>query len=483
MTRRGRRKKKKSSTSKLNPTAEIKNTEYTRGKKCWRPGSERRELFCFAILVIVLAIGLATLGPHLSTSNDFISSWGFRTNLSDSLEDQEKAKEEMKEVRSDEVVQLPSYSDCPELQDWLNLNERGVQGYHVLCIKNHVHENRKMKLEYMIFTEGINVSDGITYDFEGSARKFRALMEEQLSLRYTDEKRLAEVEASKRRNKWRFFNTYGEVLSPVRDYSRFIGVVLVFEGGQFIWPGIEIGYIRTVAVGEEVYELETVALTPLLLSVRGFLTEEECDGIRKASLPKLQQSTVAHMSSTSGDSRKWRTSTNTFLRGQEFTPLHYINDKIANLTRTQLYQQEALQVLNYKKGQKYDSHWDYFDPKHYRGTPTEKTIQGGKNRMLTVLWYLSSVSDGGQTVFPMANGSPRPPHFKLRNREDCDWQASKGGIKIEAIKGRVVLFYSMLPDGTLDPNSLHGACPVDHETEEKWAANKWIWNKPTAFKI
>jgi len=479
MTRMGHRKKKKSSTSKLNPTAEIKNTEYTPGKESPRPNSEVRELFCFAILVIVLAAGLATLGPHLSSSIDFISSLGFRTNFSDG---QEKAKGELKEVRSDEVGPLPGYSDCSELQDWLSLNGRGVQGYHVLCIKKHVKQERRMKLEYMIFPKGTNISDGITHDFEGSVRKLRAVMEEQLSLSYTDEKRLSEVEVSKRRNKWRFFNTYGELLNP-GDYSRFIGVVLVFEGGQFIWPGIEIGYIRTVAVGEEVYELETVALTPLLLSVRGFLTEEECDGIREASLPKLRQSTVAHMRSTSGDSRKWRTSTNTFLRAREFTPLHYINDKISNLTRTQLHQQEALQVLNYKKGQKYDSHWDYFDPMHYRGTDTEKTIQGGKNRMLTVLWYLSSVSDGGETVFPMANGSPRPRHFKLRNREDCDWQASKGGIKIEAIKGRVVLFYSMLPDGTLDPNSLHGACPVEHETEEKWAANKWIWNKPTTFRI
>jgi prolyl 4-hydroxylase len=40
----------------------------------------------------------------------------------------------------------------------------------------------------------------------------------------------------------------------------------------------------------------------------------------------------------------------------------------------------------------------------------------------------------------------------------------------------VIIFYSLLPDGTGDQKSLHGACPVGHG--QKWAANKWIWNQP-----
>jgi len=206
--------------------------------------------------------------------------------------------------------------------------------------------------------------------------------------------------------------------------------------------------------------------------VSGFLTEEECNRIQEAALPRLAQSTVKDTKSTSG--------ANTFLKASECAALFSINDRIANLTRTNLNQQETLQVLNYEKGQKHDSHWDYIDPERYEGTAQEKVMLGGKNRMLTVLWYLTSVSDGGETVFPMANGSPKPPSNKLANRKDCDQQ---GGIKINAIKGRVVLLYSMLPDGTLDPNSLHGACPVEHENEEKWEAKKWIWNKSSGSVI
>ena len=38
-----------------------------------------------------------------------------------------------------------------------------------------------------------------------------------------------------------------------------------------------------------------------------------------------------------------------------------------------------------------------------------------------------------------------------------------------------MLFYSQRPDGTLDPKSKHGGCPVLAGT--KWAANLWIWNR------
>ena len=41
-------------------------------------------------------------------------------------------------------------------------------------------------------------------------------------------------------------------------------------------------------------------------------------------------------------------------------------------------------------------------------------------------------------------------------------------------RGDAILFYSQYPDGHLDPNSLHGACPILKGT--KWGANLWVWN-------
>ena len=42
---------------------------------------------------------------------------------------------------------------------------------------------------------------------------------------------------------------------------------------------------------------------------------------------------------------------------------------------------------------------------------------------------------------------------------------------------KVIIFYSLLPSGDGDSASQHGACPVTSGV--KWAANKWLWNKPT----
>ena len=39
-------------------------------------------------------------------------------------------------------------------------------------------------------------------------------------------------------------------------------------------------------------------------------------------------------------------------------------------------------------------------------------------------------------------------------------------------KGDALLFFSLLPNATTDPLSLHGSCPVIQG--EKWSATKWI---------
>ena len=51
--------------------------------------------------------------------------------------------------------------------------------------------------------------------------------------------------------------------------------------------------------------------------------------------------------------------------------------------------------------------------------------------------------------------------------------------KVKPEKGKVIIFYSLLADGTGDHYSLHGACPVEEGI--KWAANKWVWNDKMQF--
>ena len=47
-------------------------------------------------------------------------------------------------------------------------------------------------------------------------------------------------------------------------------------------------------------------------------------------------------------------------------------------------------------------------------------------------------------------------------------------------KGKVIIFYSLGPDGNGDELSQHAACPLQSGT--KWSANKWVWNLPQSFQ-
>jgi prolyl 4-hydroxylase len=65
--------------------------------------------------------------------------------------------------------------------------------------------------------------------------------------------------------------------------------------------------------------------------------------------------------------------------------------------------------------------------------------------------YSSDVEEGGETVFPAAKGnfSSVPWWNEL---SDC----GKKGLSIKPKRGDALLFWSMKPNGTLDPSSLHG---------------------------
>uniref|UniRef100_M8B771 Prolyl 4-hydroxylase subunit alpha-1 n=1 Tax=Aegilops tauschii TaxID=37682 RepID=M8B771_AEGTA len=108
---------------------------------------------------------------------------------------------------------------------------------------------------------------------------------------------------------------------------------------------------------------------------------------------------------------------------------------------------EGLQVLHYEVGQKYEPHFDYFHD--------DFNTKNGGQRIATVLMYLSDVEEGGETVFPSAkvNSSSIPFHNEL---SEC----AKRGISVKPKMGDALLFWSMRPDGTLDPTSLHGHAPV-----------------------
>ena len=97
-----------------------------------------------------------------------------------------------------------------------------------------------------------------------------------------------------------------------------------------------------------------------------------------------------------------------------------------------------------------------------------------------------ALQEGGQTVFPLAEppanaSAGPPPGLRESLFEPGTWQDEMVGhcytkLAVRPRKGDALLFYSQRADGTIDPLSKHGGCPVLEGT--KWAANVWVWNGP-----
>ena len=76
---------------------------------------------------------------------------------------------------------------------------------------------------------------------------------------------------------------------------------------------------------------------------------------------------------------------------------------------------------------------------------------------------------GGQTNFPRAATAEYPDGGPLVH----DYFDCSRGLSVYPQEGKVIIFYSMLPNGEMDDFSLHGGCDVLDQTATKWSANFW----------
>lgn len=152
-----------------------------------------------------------------------------------------------------------------------------------------------------------------------------------------------------------------------------------------------------------------------------------------------------------------RTSTGTFLETHQDDVVARIEKRLAHVTMIPEENGESIQVLRYVNGQKYEPHHDYFHDK------VNSDPKKGGQRVATVLMYLSTPEEGGETVFPNAD----------RKVNGSEWSdCARKGLAVKSVKGNALLFYSLKPDGSEDPTSLHGSCPTLQGT--KYSATKWI---------
>ncbi|KAH9662543.1 putative prolyl 4-hydroxylase 10 [Citrus sinensis] len=205
--------------------------------------------------------------------------------------------------------------------------------------------------------------------------------------------------------------------------------------------------------------VEVISWEPRAFVYHNFLSKEECEYLINLATPHMRKSTVVDSDTGKSKDSRVRTSSGTFLARGRDKIIRDIEKRIADFTFLPLENGEGLQVLHYEAGQKYEPHFDYF--------MDEFNTKNGGQRMATVLMYLSDVEEGGETVFPNAQGNISAVPW-WNELSEC----GKTGLSIKPKMGDALLFWSMKPDAALDPSSLHGGCPVIKGN--KWSSTKWI---------
>ncbi|TMW61645.1 hypothetical protein Poli38472_010708 [Pythium oligandrum] len=358
------------------------------------------------------------------------------------------------------IANAPKELNCDNAKQYLT-EENPVEGFHVLCVKKTPQDT----LNVIAYKDGM--APALQAESALDLTSFKVEMEKLFGIEEPQDDL-----AKKYKQPYAFFTPEGKRLERLSEMAN--SIVYLFEGGQFIWPGIKIGHKTVVrnVTGKGDVVLETLSMIPLVFSVEEFLKDEEIDVILDLSLEHLKPSGVTHIDGHENrPATEWRTSTTYFLPSHRHELVQEIDLRTRDLVKVPISHQEDVQVLRYEETQKYDQHTDYFPAELHQNQPSvlEMIDYGYKNRMITVFWYMSDVAKGGHTIFPRAGGKPQPSSMK-----DCT-----KGLKVPPKKRKVVVFYSMLPNGKSDPMSLHGGCPVEEGI--KYSGNKWVWNKPTKF--
>ena len=260
------------------------------------------------------------------------------------------------------MSQLPVRQPCDAQSLSQFLHENPVAGMHVICM------NQTMRsLQLALYPDAQQTNTPVQLELEGlpTWEGYANALVQSLHLRRMDELN----------QPWSIFSTNGELL--VREDNQHVhmpmlvqmGMVLLFQGGQFIWPGVRIGFQRTIQLysimpggsptnnmlgtKQRQATLETISLQPLVFSVEGFLDDDECDFFQEEATPTLQYSEVTLMDIDKGrPASDFRTSQSTFLTNNAHPIITDIDYRTASLVRVPRFHQENVQVLRYGGGEK-----------------------------------------------------------------------------------------------------------------------------------
>nr|WP_242035176.1 2OG-Fe(II) oxygenase [Mesobacillus harenae] len=174
---------------------------------------------------------------------------------------------------------------------------------------------------------------------------------------------------------------------------------------------------------------------PLIVILGNVLSHEECDELINLSQDRMQRAKIGK----TREADQLRTNSSMFFQDGESDVVARIEKRIAQIMSIPTEHGEGLQILNYKIGQEYKAHHDYF---------ASASKQISNPRISTLVMYLNDVEYGGETFFPQLNLSVSPQ------------------------KGMAVYFEYFYDNQNLNELTLHGGAPVI--VGDKWAATQWM---------
>ncbi len=193
-------------------------------------------------------------------------------------------------------------------------------------------------------------------------------------------------------------------------------------------------------------QIEVLSSDPYIAIFHQFLTDEECSHLIERGKPHLERSEVIDETSPDPYLSSERTSEGMFIEDnkQDFI-LNRIENRISQRLSIPNENGEPMQILRYEVGQEFTPHHDYFEPE---GKGASVHDQRRNNRLATLLMYLNTPEEGGETIFPLLE------------------------LKIKPVKGDALIFYNCNRKRKGNPLSLHQGAPVLQG--EKWVATKWL---------
>ncbi|KAJ0987920.1 hypothetical protein J5N97_006276 [Dioscorea zingiberensis] len=198
---------------------------------------------------------------------------------------------------------------------------------------------------------------------------------------------------------------------------------------------------------------------PRLFLYEGFLSDKECDHLIALAQNKLDKASVTNNGSGKNMHDVMNRTNSGVSLARDFDEIvSNIEKRISAWTFLPKENGEDMQIIQYDTN---DTHAAQYD----NNNDTSRPVYGG-HRIATILMYLSNVTHGGETIFPMSE--LKDTQIKADKWSDC----AANGYAVKPVKGNVLLLFNLHPNSTIDQSSVHSSCKVLEG--KKWTAIKQI---------